>query len=167
MKLRINGYEIDAKPGQTLLELIEMLGLSGSKLSERPLAAKIAGEVFNLNYVPVRVTELCSDRPSIRRAMAASGGEVQLLYYNDPSGKDVYERTARFVLFLALENCYPSIEEKAVNLLYFIVKNHSFSDGNKRIGANCFLYFLKKNNLLYKRDKPIIDNATLATITLY
>ena len=112
MKLRINGYEIDAKPGQTLLELIEMLGLSGSKLSERPLAAKIAGEVFNLNYVPVRVTELCSDRPSIRRAMAASGGEVQLLYYNDPSGKDVYERTARFVLFLALENCYPSIEAK-------------------------------------------------------
>ncbi len=112
MKLRINGYEIDAKPGQTLLELIEMLGLSGSKLSERPLAAKIAGEVFNLNYVPVRVTELCSDRPSIRRAMAASGGEVQLLYYNDPIGKDVYERTARFVLFLALENCYPSIEAK-------------------------------------------------------
>ena len=64
------------------------------------------------------------------------------------------------------KDCYPSIEEKAVNLLYFIVKNHSFSDGNKRIGANCFLYFLKKNNLLYKADKPIIDNATLATITL-
>ena len=64
------------------------------------------------------------------------------------------------------KDCYPSIEEKAVNLLYFIVKNHSFSDGNKRIGANCFLYFLKKNNLLYKANKPIIDNATLATITL-
>lgn len=112
MKLRIDGYEIDAKPGQTLLELIEILGLSGAQLSQRPLAAKIAGEVFNLNYVPVRVTELCSDRPSIRRAMEASGGEVQLLYYNDPSGKDVYERTARFVLFLALENCYPSIEAK-------------------------------------------------------
>ncbi len=64
------------------------------------------------------------------------------------------------------KDCYPSIEEKAVNLLYFIVKNHSFSDGNKRIGANCFLYFLKKNNILYKADKPIIDNATLATITL-
>ena len=64
------------------------------------------------------------------------------------------------------KDCYPSIEEKAVNLLYFIVKNHSFSDGNKRIGANCFLYFLKKNDLLYKGDKPIIDNATLATITL-
>ena len=112
MKLRIDGQEIEAKSGQTLLELIDMLGLNREKLSQRPLAAKIAGEVFNLNYVPVRVTELCPDRPSIRRAMEASGGEVQLLYYRDPSGKDVYERTARFVLFLALENCYPDIEAK-------------------------------------------------------
>lgn len=112
MKLRINGNAIDAKPGQTLLELIDALGLNDHKLSKQPLAAKIAGEIFNLNYVPVRVTELCSDRPSIRRAMEASNGEIQLLYYSDPSGKDVYERTARFVLFLALENCYPDIEAK-------------------------------------------------------
>lgn len=112
VKLRIDGYEVDAKPGQTLLELVESLGLNGTKLSNRPLAAKIAGEIFNLNYVPVRVTELCSDRPSIRRAMEASNGEIQLLYYSDPTGKDVYERTARFVLFLALENCYPHIHAK-------------------------------------------------------
>ena len=112
MKLRIDGYEVDAKPGQTLLELVSSLGLNGIKLSSRPLAAKIAGEIFNLNYVPVRVTELCSDRPSIRRAMEASKGEIQLLYYADPAGKDVYKRTARFVLFLALENCYPHIQAK-------------------------------------------------------
>ena len=112
MKLRINGCEIKANPGQTLLELTDQLGLNNTKLSKRPLAARIAGEVFNLNYVPVRVTELCSDRPSIRRAMDASKGEVQLLYYNDPSGKEVYERTARFVLFLALENCYPNMKTK-------------------------------------------------------
>lgn len=112
MKLRIDGYEIEAKPGQTLLELIDMLGLNSQSLSQRPLAAKIAGEVFNLNYVPVRVTELCADRPSIRRAMEASKGEVQLLYYSDPSGKDVYERTTRFVMFMALENCYPNITAK-------------------------------------------------------
>ena len=112
MKLRINGCEIDAYPGQTLLELTDALGLNASRLSVRPLAAKIAGEVFNLNYVPVRVSEFCPDRPSIRRAMEASGGEVQLLYYNDPSGRDVYERTARFVMFLALEKCYPHIKAK-------------------------------------------------------
>ncbi len=112
MKLQIENQIIVAKPGQTLLELVEALGLDSDKLSQRPIAAKIAGEVFNLNYVPVRVTELSPDRPSIRRAMAASGGKVQLLYYADPSGKDVYARTAQFVLFLAMENCYPEISVK-------------------------------------------------------
>lgn len=61
---------------------------------------------------------------------------------------------------------YPTLEEKAVTLLYLIVKNHSFADGNKRIGASCFLYFLNKNNMLYKEDKPIIDNSTLFALTL-
>ena len=112
MKLKINGYEVQPQPGQTLLELVKILGLDKEELSNRPIAAKIAGEVFNLNYVPVRMTELCSERPSIRRAMAASNGEIQLLSYSDPSGKDVYRRTVQFVLFLALQNTYPQIEAK-------------------------------------------------------
>ena len=63
---------------------------------------------------------------------------------------------------------YPTIEEKAANLLYFITKNHSFVDGNKRIAAACFLYFLDKNNALNKEDgKHIIDNDTLAALTLF
>ena len=59
---------------------------------------------------------------------------------------------------------YPSIEEKAANLLYFIVKNHSFSDGNKRIAAFVFLYFLEKNGMLYTEEgeKRIADNALVA-----
>ena len=59
---------------------------------------------------------------------------------------------------------YPSIEEKAANLLYFIVKNHSFSDGNKRIAAFIFLFFLQTNNLLYTNTgkKRIADNALVA-----
>lgn len=61
---------------------------------------------------------------------------------------------------------YPTLEEKAAMLLYLIVKNHSFADGNKRIGASCFLYFLNQNNMLYKNNKPIIDNATLFAVTL-
>jgi len=64
------------------------------------------------------------------------------------------------------KDCYPTLEEKAAMLLYFIVKNHSFTDGNKRIGASCFLYFLDKNDLLYKNEKPIIDNGTLFALTL-
>lgn len=65
------------------------------------------------------------------------------------------------------EDLYPSIEEKAANLLYFITKNHSFSDGNKRIAAFLFIYFLEKNGVLYDRigNKRIGDN-TLVALTL-
>lgn len=59
---------------------------------------------------------------------------------------------------------YPSIEEKAANLLYFIVKNHSFSDGNKRIAAAIFVWFLERHDYLYNPDgeKRIADNALVA-----
>lgn len=62
---------------------------------------------------------------------------------------------------------YPSIEEKAANLLYFITKNHSFSDGNKRIAAFIFLYFLERNGILFDEfgNKRIADN-TLVALTL-
>ncbi|MBI4706512.1 MAG: virulence protein RhuM/Fic/DOC family protein [Candidatus Omnitrophica bacterium] len=62
------------------------------------------------------------------------------------------------------KDLYPSIEEKAANLLYFIVKNHSFVDGNKRIAASIFLWFLENNGILYKEDgsKRIADNALVA-----
>ncbi|MEO0788234.1 MAG: RhuM family protein [Bacteroidota bacterium] len=63
---------------------------------------------------------------------------------------------------------YPSIEEKAAMLLYLITKNHSFVDGNKRIGAACFLLFLESNELLFLPDRtPIISNEALAALTLY
>lgn len=61
---------------------------------------------------------------------------------------------------------YPTLEDKASALLYFIVKNHSFIDGNKRIGATIFLYFLEKNNALYKNGKERINNDALATLTI-
>jgi len=59
---------------------------------------------------------------------------------------------------------YSGVEQKAANLLYFIVKNHSFVDGNKRIAASIFLWFLDKNNILYREDgtKRIADNALVA-----
>ena len=61
---------------------------------------------------------------------------------------------------------YPTLEDKASALLYFIVKNHSFIDGNKRIGATIFLYFLEKNNALYKNSMERINNDALATLTI-
>ena len=64
------------------------------------------------------------------------------------------------------QEVYPSLEEKAANLLYLITKNHSFSDGNKRIAAALFLYFLDKNGVLFENDKKIIDDYTLVAITI-
>ncbi len=61
---------------------------------------------------------------------------------------------------------YESVEEKCANLLYMVVKNHVFIDGNKRIAATLFIYFLNSYNLLYKDDKQVIDNNTLASLTL-
>ena len=61
---------------------------------------------------------------------------------------------------------YPSLEEKAANLLYFITKNHSFSDGNKRIAAAMFLYFLNKNNTLFADGVKRIDDYTLVALTI-
>ena len=66
------------------------------------------------------------------------------------------------------QDCYPSVEEKAAHLLYFITKNHSFSDGNKRIAGAIFVYFLNKNGLLYNKygDKCIDDKALVAIIVM-
>jgi prophage maintenance system killer protein len=63
---------------------------------------------------------------------------------------------------------YPSVEEKGANLLYFVVKNHAFSDGNKRIAAALFIYFLGRNGLLYRPDgsKRLADNALVALTLL-
>ena len=61
---------------------------------------------------------------------------------------------------------YPSIEEKASNLLYFLIKDHPFADGCKRIGATLFLEFLNKNNSLFKQGRQIISNSALVAITL-
>ena len=61
---------------------------------------------------------------------------------------------------------YKTVEEKAANFLYLIVKNHVFIDGNKRIGATLFIYFLRYYNLLYIEGKQVIDNNTLVALTL-
>ena len=61
---------------------------------------------------------------------------------------------------------YPTIEEKAANFLYLITKNHTFIDGNKRIAATLFIYFLSYYNILYKDNRQVIDNNTLVAITL-
>lgn len=67
-----------------------------------------------------------------------------------------------------VDDFYPTLEEKATMLLYLVVKNHSFVDGNKRIAAACFLKFLEQNNMLFNETgQTIISNDSLATLTLF
>ena len=107
MYMTMEGKTVYAEEGNTLLNLVRTLGLDAQSLSKRPLAAKLAGEVFTLNYVPVREKDNGQDRPSIRRAMAAAQGQVHLLRYQDEAGKACYIRTAQFVIFLALRQLWP------------------------------------------------------------
>ena len=112
MQLMIENYQVEAQLGMTLLDMIRQLELDTQKLSSRPIAAKIAGEVFNLNYIPLRQKEMQTDRPSMRRAMEASGGKIQLLRYSDAAGKEVYVRTAQYIVFLALHRLWPEAKAK-------------------------------------------------------
>lgn len=64
------------------------------------------------------------------------------------------------------KDVYPSLQEKAANLLYFVVKNHSFLDGNKRIAATMFLYFLDRNGALFSNGNKLISDNTLVAITV-
>lgn len=64
------------------------------------------------------------------------------------------------------EDLYKTTEEKAANFLYLITKDHVFIDGNKRIAATLFIYFLSFNNILHYKDKIVIDNNTLVAVTL-
>ena len=74
MKLQLEKKMVPVLAGQSLLDLIRQAELDSSQLSVRPIAAKIAGEVFTLNYVPLRQKDVEADRHSMRRAMAASNG---------------------------------------------------------------------------------------------
>ena len=97
----------------------------------------------------------------------AMKGEFDGLFGNE---KDQGFKSALGAIYQTFggEELYPSIEEKGANLLYFIVKNHAFSDGNKRIAAALFIYFLGMNDVLYRPDgsKRLADNALVALTLL-
>ncbi len=107
MKLYIDGNAVTPTPDQSLFDMVKSLGLFKGKLSTDPIAAKIAGRVFTLNYIPLRTKDVTGERGSIRKAMAACDGTIHLVRYGDPAGRDAYTRTAQFILFLAISRLYP------------------------------------------------------------
>ncbi len=112
MRLYIDNHTIEAKPDQSLFDMVKELGLIQGKLSTDPIVAKIAGRVFTLNYIPLRQKDVTPDRQTIRTAMEASGGHIRLFRYAEPSGREAYIRTAQFILFLAINRLYPEATAK-------------------------------------------------------
>ena len=157
MKLLIDGIETTASPGQSLLEIVEGMGLMKGTLSSDPLVAKIAGRVFTLNYIPVREKDV-KERESMRRAMAASGGVIRLLRYSDPVGRDAYKRTAQFVLFLALRRLWPTARAKMSctvgSGVYFKVEAPDFSADRLEAEVN---KIVAENIVLHRRRMPTIE----------
>lgn len=115
--VEIEGHSIPLTEGRTILEYIGEAGLSGDSMQDKPLAAKLGGEVFNLNYAP-------------RRGLA-----LKLLRFADEEGRRVYERTLQFILILAVRRIFPdarvvvqySIGEGVYITIY---KSESLSDGD-------------------------------------
>lgn len=151
MQLTINGYAVQAGPGQSLRELIQVLNMDSPSLKERPLAAKIAGEVFTLNYIPVRTSSEEQDSTTMRRAIAASNGEIHLLRYSDGPGKKVYTRTACFLLFLAIHALWPD----AVSKISCTLGNSVFLSVENEGGINVTALKQKMDEYI-REDFPII-----------
>lgn len=156
MELKIDGIPVVAGAGQSLRDLLVKLNLDGKTMADRPIAAKVSGEIFNLNYIPVRQKDLQNERISVRRAMEASDGIIQLIRYRDPAGKAVYTRTAQFVIFLALHRLYPGIRAKmncmVGNALYIEVQSSDFSaaDLKKEVCS-----VINKDVILSRRRMPL------------
>ena len=110
MQIILDGHTIEANAGESLLSLVKRLGLDTDSLKTRPLAADIAGEVFTLNYIPVRKKDqgLTPSTLRTRRAVARADGTVSLIGYGEARGKAVYERTLLFVFFLAVRELFPT-----------------------------------------------------------
>ena len=150
MKLIIDGIQVTPKPDQSLLNIVRELGLIKGKLSEDPIAAKISGEIFTLNYVPLRQKDTGLITDTLRRAMAASDGIVRLLRYSDPAGRDAYTRTVQFVLFLALRQLYPGARAKM----------------HYTVGSGLYIKVLGAENFSSERLKDRVAEIVAADIPL-
>ena len=150
MQMQLDGKIIKADSGQSLLDMVRVLGLDSSSFPQRPLAAKMAGEIFNLNYIPVRDASE-AEESSLRRAVRASKGIVELIRYTDPSGRDVYSRTVQFVLFLAMRQLWPGARAKmdctVGNALYVEVRDEPDFDA---------IRLKRKVQELVRQDIPLI-----------
>lgn len=185
----IKGYSLNERrlqqQNEQLLELHESVKMLGRILSHKELSKEESSGLLKIISDYAYALDILDqyDYQSLE-INNVSGKEIYQLTYEEAMSqikrvKEIYgnsdlfghEKDQSFKSSVATiyqtfsgVDLYPSIEEKAANLLYFVTKNHSFSDGNKRIAAFLFLYFLERNGILFDKygNKRIADNALVA-----
>jgi len=120
---KINNKLITAQKNETLIEIIRRIGMDSDSLNDRPIAARIGGETFNLNYIPRK--EDCT----LRKAVISGNGVIDLITYQSPRGKRLYERSMLMVFILACRNIFPDAVVKVMftvgDGIYITVKKES------------------------------------------
>ncbi len=181
----IEGYSVNAK---RLKELKQTIKLVGNVVEKQAISGKEAAALLKVVSDYAYALDVLDDYDYKRiKSSNVSKKKAKKINYKDAkkiieilkkefnesihfgAEKDESLKSSLANVFQTYDgkDLYQSIEEKSANLLYFLVKNHSFVDGNKRIAAALFLCFLQKNNFLYRKNgsKRIADNALVA-ITL-
>lgn len=179
----IKGYAVNQKRLEYLEKTIKLIDIAGRIDTE--LKADEAREIIKVinNYSNALNLLDCYDHKLITKPTGTEDNKkityedcisiVNKLKFNSDSNLFALERDNGLKAIIGTiygsfdgKDLYPSVQEKAANFLYLITKNHTFIDGNKRIAATLFIYFLEFYNILYKGNRQVIDNNTLVAITL-
>ena len=179
----IKGYAVNQKRLEYLEKTIKLIDIAGRIDTE--LKGSEAQEIIKVinNYSNALNLLDCYDHKLITRPSGTKNNKkityedcisiVNKLKFNSDSNLFALERDNGLKAIIDTiyqsfdgKDLYSSVQEKAANFLYLITKNHTFIDGNKRIAATLFIYFLEFYNILYKGNRQVIDNNTLVAITL-
>ena len=179
----VKGYAVNQKRLEYLEKTVKLINIAGridSDLNDNEAKEiiKVINEYSNAlnlldDYDHKRVTKPKGTRNNQKVTYEECIDVINKLKFNSDSELFALERDKGLNSIINNiyqsfdgKDLYPTVEEKAANFLYLITKNHTFIDGNKRIAATLFIYFLNFYNILYKENEQVIDNNTLVAITL-
>ena len=179
----LKGYAVNQKRLDYLEKTVKLIDIAGRidtelKGSEAQDIIKVINNYSNAlslldDYDHKRVNKPNGTKNNIKVTYEDCMDIVSKLKFNSDSDLFALERNEGLKSIIGAiyqsydgTDLYPTIEEKAANFLYLITKNHTFIDGNKRIAATLFIYFLEINDILYKDNRQVIDNNTLVALTL-